>query len=31
MKLHDLRPNEGGGVKATKRLGRGGGDYSRKR
>lgn len=23
MKLHDLRPNEGGGVKATKRLGRG--------
>lgn len=23
MKLHDLRPNEGGGVKAKKRLGRG--------
>jgi len=23
MKLHDLRPAEGGGVKATKRLGRG--------
>ena len=23
MKMHDLRPNEGGGVKAKKRLGRG--------
>ena len=23
MKLHDLRPNEGGGVKARKRVGRG--------
>ena len=23
MKLHDLRPQEGGGVKAKKRLGRG--------
>ena len=23
MKLHDLRPNEGGGVKARKRIGRG--------